>query len=137
MTLHLHLQILGALLISLALAHAFFARYFGWHRELAPLSVLARQVFHVHSFFIAVTVAEFGICTLFFTAALLEPGRLSRALLAGMFVFWLCRLYAQLFVYDSAIWRGRQFYTAMHVVFTMFWIYAAATCGAALWRIWN
>jgi hypothetical protein len=135
MTLQLHLQITGALLVALALAHGFFSRYFGWKAELASISVFTRQVFHVHSFFIALTVAMFGICSLFYTDALLQPGPLSRVFLAGMTAFWLCRLFVQAFVYDSSIWRGRPFYTAMHAAFLTFWAYAAGTYGTALWRV--
>ena len=53
-------------------------------------------------------------------------------MLTGLVVFWLARLVFQLFVYDPAIWRGRRFYTFMHVVFSIFWIYVVLTYGAAL-----
>jgi hypothetical protein len=52
MTLSMHLRIVGILLVLLGLSHVFFNRYFGWERELADVSLLTRQIFFVHSFFI-------------------------------------------------------------------------------------
>jgi hypothetical protein len=132
MNLRLQLEIAGALLIALGLGHAFFDRYFGWKGELARVSLLTRQVFQVHTFFIGLLLVLFGACSLFYADALLEPVPLSRALLAGMALFWLCRLACQWFFYDPALWRGSRFRTAMHVLFSMFWIYLVLTYGGAL-----
>jgi hypothetical protein len=132
MNINLHLKIVGALLLTLGLAHSMFGRYFKWRKELAQVSLLTRQIFLVHCFFIALLVVLVGVCSLFYTDALLESGRLSRVVLTGLVVFWLARLVFQLFVYDPAIWRGRRFYTFMHVVFSIFWIYVVLTYGAAL-----
>jgi hypothetical protein len=78
-----------------------------------------------------------GACSLFYTDALLGSGVLSRVLLTGFVVFWLSRLGFQFFVYDPAIWRGRKFYTAMHVIFSIFWIYVVAIYGVALRVAWR
>jgi hypothetical protein len=137
MTLRVHLQIVGALLMSLGLAHTFFSRYFGWQKELLSLSLLTRRIFKVHCFFIALTVMLLGACSLFYADALLETSPLSRVLLAGMVLFWLCRLFVQVFVYDSAIWRGRRFYTLMHAAFTLLWFYIVITYGVAFVKVWN
>ena len=137
MTLQLHVQIVGALLLSLGIAHSFFSRYFGWEKELISLSVLTRRIFWVHSFFIALILAMLGVCSLFYTDALLEPTPLSRVLLAGIVSFWLCRLAIQFLVYDSAIWKGRPFYTFMNVAFSFFWVYVVITYSLALRAVWN
>ncbi len=137
MNIYLHLKIVGALLITLGLAHSTFGRYFKWQRELAQLSLLTRQVFLVHGFFIALVLVMIGACSLFCTDALIGSGSLSRVVLSGLVVFWLCRLVFQLFVYDPAIWRGRRFYTIMHVVFSIFWAYVVLAYGAALRTVWN
>jgi len=133
---HIHLQIAGGLLLLLSAAHAGFSRYFGWKQELRQLSLLTRQIFLAHSFFIALVVALMGSLSLFCTSALLAPGPLSRAVLAGIFVFWLCRLAFQWFVYDAAIWRGKRLYTFMHFAFSVFWIYTVLTYGLALRSVW-
>lgn len=137
MTLTLHLQIIGVLLVLLGLSHAFFNRYFRWREELAVVSLLTRQVFFVHSFFIGLGVVLSGVGTFLYAGALLRPGVLNRPILAGMTTFWLCRLLAQFFVYDSALWRGDRFRTFMHAVFILLWCYVTATYGCALFTVWR
>jgi len=132
-----HLQIAGGLLLLLSAAHGEFGRYFGWKQELSRVSLLTRQMFLVHTFFIALIVALLGSLSLFCTDALLTPGPLSRAVLAGMCVFWLFRLVFQWFVYSWDIWRGRRFYTFMHGVFSAFWIYVVVAYGLALRSVWK
>jgi hypothetical protein len=137
MNTYFHLKVAGALLLALGLAHSLFGRYFKWEEELAQVSVLTRQVFLVHCFFISLSLVLMGACSLFYTNALLGSGTLSRVVLTGFVVFWLIRLAFQFFVYDSAIWRGRRFYTVMHVVFSTFWLYVVLIYGAALRVAWN
>jgi hypothetical protein len=137
MNIHVHLKIAGALLLALGLAHSLFGRYFKWGKELAQVSLLMRQIFLVHCFFISLVLMLMGACSLFYTNALVGSGTLSRVVLTGFAVFWLLRLVFQLFVYDSAIWRGRRFYTVMHVVFSIFWIYVVLTYSAALNVAWQ
>jgi hypothetical protein len=137
MSIHLQLKVAGALLVALGFAHSLFGRYFKWEKELAQLSLLTRQIFLVHCFFISLSIVLIGACSLFYTTALLGSGNLSRVVLTGFVVFWLIRLGFQFFVYDSAIWRGRRFYTVMHVVFSIFWTYVVLVYGAALRVAWN
>jgi hypothetical protein len=137
MSLSVHLQIVGILLVLLGLSHAFFNRFFGWEQELATVSLLTRRVFFVHSFFIALGVVLAGAVSFMYANALLRPAALNRALLAAMVTFWLCRLIAQFFAYDSAIWRGDRFRTFMHVAFALIWCYVTATYGIALITVWN
>ena len=137
MNVYLHLKIVGAILLVLGLAHACFDRYFRWQSELAKLTVLTRQVFAVHNFFIGLLVAMMGICSLFFTKALVASGTLSCVVLSGFVLTWLCRWVVQLFVYDPSIWRGRRFYSVMHVAFTLFWTYIVIAYSAALRLAWQ
>ena len=131
MTLYVHLQIVGILLMLLGLSHIFFDRFFGWRRELTAVSLLTRQVFYAHNFFIGLTVVLSGAASFFCATALLRPGTLSRAILAGMATFWLCRLLAQFLAYDSAVWRGNRFRTSMHVAFSVLWCYVTLTYTVA------
>ena len=137
MTLMTHLRLAGALLLLLGMSHAFFNRYFGWERELEAVSLLTRQIFFVHTFFIGMGVALAGAVSLFYADALLRPGALSRAILAGLTAFWFCRLLAQFLAYDSAIWRGNRFRTIMHAAFSVLWCYITATYGLAWIKVWN
>jgi hypothetical protein len=137
MTLSIHLQIVGTLLMLLGLSHIFFNRFFGWEQELAAVSLLTRRVFFVHNFFIGLSVMLGGAASFFCANALLRPGTLSRAVLAGMAAFWLCRLLAQFVGYDSAIWRGDRFRTFMHVAFSLLWCYVTATYTVAFLTVRN
>lgn len=128
-----HLQLAGAGLILLALLHAAFPRRFNWKEDTARLSPLNRQIFFVHSFFIALTLILFGVLSFVIAASLAAPSTVSRTVLAGFVVFWLLRLLAQLFVYDASLWRGNRFNTTMHVLFAAFWTYLVSVYGAALW----
>lgn len=137
MTLTLHLRIVGALLLLLAVCHAFFNRYFKWSRELACVSLFTRRVFFVHAFFIALTVALAGVGSILYSGALLQRNPLSRAILAALVTFWLCRLFAQFFAYDAEIWRGNRLRTSMHFLFSLLWCYVTAVYGLALIRVWR
>jgi hypothetical protein len=118
-----HLRISGALLIALALSHLWFPRRFAWATELSALSLLNRQIFLVHSFFIALFVFLNSVLFTGYTGLLLEPGPLRDVVLTGIAVFWLCRLLVQSFVYDRRLWRGNRLNTMVHFALTAFWAY--------------
>ncbi len=136
MTLQIHLQIVGCLLVLLGLSHAFMNRYFGWRKELAGISLLTRQIFYVHTFFIALGVILGGAVSLALPAELLSPAPLNRAILAGMAFFWLCRLLTQFFVYDGALWRGNPARTGIHIAFSLLWSYVTVTYSLAFIKVW-
>lgn len=128
------LRLAGVLLLLLAAVNLYVPKRFAWADELQRLSLLNRQIFVVHAGFIVLMILLMAALTLALPRDLMAPSRLSRALLAGMGLFWLVRLLVQWFVYDSRIWRGHRFYTAMHYVFTAVWIYFSATFAFALWQ---
>jgi hypothetical protein len=107
-------------------------RRFRWKQEMSTLSLVNRQIFQVHAAFICLVLTMFAALALLLTRPLLEPTALARAVLAGLAGFWFLRLLAQWFVYDARIWRGHRFYTVMHVVFTLLWIYLSGVFAYAL-----
>jgi hypothetical protein len=128
----LWLEINGALLIALALLHAVFPRRFRWSEELRAVSLLTRQILHVHTFFIALTVGLMGLlCVVSADALLATP--LGGKICAGLFVFWLCRLLVQFFGYSPELWRGKTFETAVHIVFSLLWLNLTACFACASW----
>ena len=132
MTIALHLKIVGTLLLLLAAAHLFFPRRFQWREEFAKVSLLNRQIFYVHCFFIVLILSMIGVLALFFTPLLMRRDELSKIVLAGLLLFWGARLFIQIFVYDRALWKGHRFNTTMHVAFTALWTYYVAVFGVAL-----
>jgi hypothetical protein len=130
----LHLKFVGTTLMGLACLHVGFPRRFDWARELARLSLLNRRMMQVHTLFIALIVLMMGALCAAGTSALLERSALGRYVAAGLLGFWAIRLGCQLFVYDSALWRGKRFETAVHVVFVLFEAYLVAVFAALSWH---
>jgi hypothetical protein len=134
----LQLRLAGVLMAALVVVNLLVPGRFRWREEMARLSLLNRQIFQLHSVFIVLTLALFAALLLSCGDALVEPTRLSRAVLAGLFVFWTARMLAQWFFYSPAVWRGNRFHTVMHGVFSAMWIYMTATFGMALWsNLWR
>lgn len=128
----LWLQINGALLVVLALLHAVFPRRFRWKEELASVSLLTRQILHVHTFFIALTVGLMGLLCLT-SATELTGTALGRTICGGLLVFWLCRLLVQFFGYSTELWRGKRFETRVHVAFALLWANFTVCFACAAW----
>ena len=128
----LNLRIVGIIMAALAVLNLFVPARLHWREEMARLSLLNRQIFQAHSVFLILTLALFSALLLIYADALLEPTRLSRAVLAGLTLFWGLRMLMQWFFYSPDTWRGNRFNTTMHVVFSFMWIYVTAVFGSAL-----
>ena len=129
-----HLRFVGLVMAALVVVNLLVPRRYHWRREMARLSLLNRQVFHAHAIFLVLTLALLAALLLSAPELLVERSRLARALLAGLTVFWGLRMLMQWFFYKPEIWRGHRFNTAMHVVFSLVWIYVTAVFAVALWR---
>ena len=119
---HLHLHITGVLLAILAMIHFFFPRYFNWKQQLGLISTINRQMMYVHTFFIFLVILGMGLLCLTSANELLTT-KLGRRVCLGIGVFWTARLFIQFFGYSSELWRGKRFETAIHILFSIFWIY--------------
>lgn len=119
---HLHLKIIGILLIVLAMVHIVFPRYFNWDKELGSLSLINRQLIWVHTFFIALTVFLMGLLCLT-SSAELTGTFLGKKICLGLGIFWAIRLFVQFFGYSSKLWKGKTFETSVHISFTFLWTY--------------
>jgi hypothetical protein len=118
----IHIKIVGSLLIALSLMHIVIPKYFKWQKELAPLSLITRQIFYVHTFFIAFIVLLMGLLCINYSSELAHDP-FGRVISLGLFGFWLTRLVFQFLVYSPDVWRGKRFETVMHVVFALTWTY--------------
>jgi hypothetical protein len=100
--------------INLRLVHLL-----GWGPELAGVPLLLREVFHVHKWFISVTLVIFGVLTLRFAGELASgSSELGRWLAAGIGGFWALRTGVQWLYYDRGHWRGKPGRTVIHWVLT-------------------
>lgn len=132
-TLLLHFRIIGGIMAMLVVINLFVPRRFHWKEELSRVSLLNRQIFQAHTFFVVLLLALFSALFLTCAQALLEPTRLSRAVLIGLTIFWGLRMLMQWFFYSAEVWRGNRFHTVAHGVFSITWMYVTGICGLALW----
>ncbi|MFI8379277.1 hypothetical protein [Leeuwenhoekiella sp. NPDC079379] len=116
------LQIIGFILIVLALVHIAFPKYFDWQNGLKSLSLINKQIFQVHTFFIAFTVFLMGLLCITSAEQLITTS-LGKTISLGLGIFWSVRLLFQFFVYSPKLWKGKTFETSVHIVFTLLWIY--------------
>lgn len=121
----LHLKITGFVLLLLGLLHIIFPKYFKWKTELAPLSLINRQLMEVHTFFIALVVILMGILCL--TTTIDDwKSPMGRLIAIGLSAFWIIRLLVQFLYYSPALWKGKRFESFIHVSFSLLWIYLSA-----------
>jgi hypothetical protein len=118
----IHFKIIGIVLIVLAFIHAIFPKFFNWDKELASLSLINRQMMVVHTFFIAFVVFLMGLLCLSSSHELIETN-LGKKIVLVFGVFWSVRLFVQFFGYSAALWKGKTFETAVHILFTLLWTY--------------
>jgi hypothetical protein len=115
-------KIAGILLIVLSLIHIIFPKRFEWKQQLATLSLINKQMMHVHTFFIAFVVLLMGLLCLTSSNELINT-TLGKRIDLGLGIFWAARLFVQFFVYSAAHWKGKAFETAVHIFFSFFWAY--------------
>jgi len=120
-----HIRITGALLMVLSVIHIGFPKRFNWKVELQSLSLINKQIMQAHTFFIAFVVFLMGMLCLVASTELVST-HLGKMISLGLFIFWLFRLFFQLFVYSPQLWRGKTFETSVHLIFTALWCYLSA-----------
>ncbi|HCS21164.1 MAG TPA: hypothetical protein DIW47_11505 [Bacteroidetes bacterium] len=125
----LNIEIIGVLLVILSFIHVGFPKYFNWKTELKLLSPINRQMMGVHTFFIALMVFLIGLLCLTSASDLMET-KLGNTLCIGLALFFTIRLFFQFFIYSPELWRGKKFETTMHILFSLFWVYAS---GVFIW----
>ena len=86
------------------------------------MSLVTRQILHVHTFFIALMVFLMGVLCLTSSSELTET-MLGRKVSGGLFVFWFARWMIQFFGYSSQLWKGKRLEPAVHFVFSLLWGY--------------
>ena len=131
-TMELHIKIIGYLFILLAFIHVIFPKKFEWKKECGSLSLINKQMMYIHTFFIALVVLLMGIlCITSYTELINTP--LGRKISLGFFIFWVMRFFIQFFGYSSELWRGKQFETLVHIIFSIFWAYVSVVFFIVYW----
>lgn len=127
-----HLRVAGALLLCLAAAHVVLPRALGWKVELQGVSLMTRQVSYVHTYFIGLMCALFGLAGTVLADDLVAPDRMARAVLIGAIAVWGSRLLAELCVFDPVLWRTSAVTILGHVAFVALWTYQTVVFSWAL-----
>lgn len=100
------------------------ARMLDWREPIARMPVLVREVFQVHTYFIALTCAIFGTLTWRFAADIALPAHeMIRWFAGSVGLFWGIRSVMQWTYYSSSHWRGLPMKTLAH--WTLFLGYGA------------
>lgn len=127
------LRVAGAGLIMLAILHIPIGRVLKWKEDGRKMSPENEQIFHVHTFFVCLTVILMGLPCLLAPSIFLVKSGAGLWVAGSMGLFWIVRLYFQFFVYRSDLWRGKRLETFLHWWFAMVWLALAllfAVCFA-------
>jgi len=104
----------------------------GWEEDLANMSLLVREVFHVHKWFISIILVIFAVLTLRFPNELAGGSALGRWLAGGIGAFWGIRTWMQWGFYSASHRRESRGKLAVHWALTICYGGAALAyfCGA-------
>ena len=113
--LELWLRIVAVAQFALAGLSLCLTRILNWKPDLDRMSPLVRDVFEIHSWFIALTLVIWAVLTWQFAPELVQaPTLLSRWLCACIGVFWGIRCVLQWAHYSPSHWRGNPRRTLIH-----------------------
>ena len=131
--LELFLRIVAIAQVALAVLSYFLPRILKWEADIARMSLLVREVFRIHSWFISLTLLIWGVLTWRFAAEFAQaPTELSRWLCGSIAVFWGIRCGLQWLHYSPAHWRGIPSRTVIHwLCFIGYGLWAAVYAMAA------
>jgi hypothetical protein len=116
--LELFLRIVSVAQLSLVIANLFIARILNFKPDIDRMSLLVREVFIIHSWFITITLAIWTVLTWRFAHEMAHaPTELSRWLCWAMAAFWGIRCVAQWLHYSPTHWRGIPSRTFLHWLF--------------------
>jgi hypothetical protein len=131
------LRIAGAGLVMLAFLHIPIGRKLRWREDGRKLSPENEQVFHVHTFFVCLTVILMALPCLISPSVFLVKSEAGMWASGSLALFWAVRLYFQFFVYRSDLWRGKRLETFVHWCFAAIWLALTLLFGACFLLQWG
>jgi hypothetical protein len=107
----------------------------GWRAELGRVSLLMREVFHVHLWFISFTLMIFAALTWKFAAEMMADNEIADWLALGIGLFWGMRAVLQITYYSASHWWGKLAPTMVHIALLLMYggmcaVYCSAGIGA-------
>ncbi len=114
------------------------ARILNWKADIAKMPQLIREVFHIHTWFIALTLLIFSTLTWRFAFQMsLGNEDIYRWLACAIGIFWGIRATLQITYYSSSHWRGIPSRTVVHVILLIVytgWAALYLIAGTAIWK---
>lgn len=121
--------------LAVAILNLSLIRIMKWKPDLDRMPLLIREVFHIHSLFISLTLTIFAVLTWRFAddiASAENPLAVWLAVAIGL--FWLVRSAMQWLSYSPDHWRGDSLRTVIHwTLFLGYGALASVYFGAAFW----
>lgn len=113
-------------------------RRLGWKEDLPKLTTFNRKLMYVYGGFTVLTIAAFGVLTLFLHGEMLRGERAATALAVFIAIYWTSRIGVDFLYYEHKDWPvGRQF-VAGHILLTMLFFALAVTYWAVpILRVWR
>jgi len=122
------LRLAAVFQLAIATLNLFLVPLLRWEQPVAAMPLLMREVFHVHAWFISITLAIFAILTWRFAGEMAGAGNpLAKWLAMGIGVFWATRTVLQTTYYSSSHWRGHAGRTVVHVLLLV--VYGGFSAG--------
>jgi hypothetical protein len=128
-----HLILFGGIVhLSILSAGAVMPFVLHWREELRRIGELSRQIIWTHGAFIMLTIASFGLVSLFCAGTLSDGSTLARCVCGFVALFWGIRLVIQFFVFDArphlrGVWLrvGYHGLTVVFIYLTIVYAWAA------------
>lgn len=132
LTLAGQLQLVGAVLVLLGVAHVVLPHALAWRSQFTALRPLTRNIMYTHTFFIGLTCVLFGLAPLGLAEELLAPGPMPKAILGAECVFWGLRWCAQFVAFPPGLWHNSRLYTTGYIGLSLLWTWVVAVFAVAL-----
>jgi hypothetical protein len=126
------LRVIAVAQIALAALSLSLSQILHWKPEIDRMPLLLREVFEIHTWFIALTLVIWGVLTWSFSGEMTQaPTPLSRWLCGAIGFFWGLRSVLQWTHYSPSHWRGNPSRTAIHWLLFLGYAAWAAVYGFA------
>jgi len=92
-------------------------RIMRWQADLARMSLLVREVFQIHAWFISITLCIFAAFTARFASEMAAQNQATcRWIACSIGLFWAIRAILQITWYSGSHWRGIASRTVVHII---------------------
>ena len=105
--------------LAIAVINLQLVRLLGWEDDLSKVSVLVREVFHVHKWFISIILVIFAVMTLRFSSELAGGSEMGRWLAGCIGGFWATRTWMQWGFYSASHRKETCGRNAVHWILTI------------------